>query len=129
MHKTALFATVFATLFAVPSLAQDIFIPPVTTANPGYLFPNDQYQRDRQSSGSSSGGSQQQSVDVDIAVDVELDAEAIARVQSGLEALVPEYHQRFQQDGEASANDWLRQKAFELGQIEAEHMKQRLGLD
>lgn len=128
MLKTVLIAALTA-IPAASVVAQDIFVPPVTTANPGYLFPNDQYQRDRQDAGSSADESQQQSVDADVPVEVELDAAARARVQSALEALVPEYHERFQRDGEVSANDWIRQKAFELGQIEAEHMKQRLGLD
>lgn len=36
-------------LFSPPGagMAQDIFVPPVTTADPGYLFPNDMYQRER----------------------------------------------------------------------------------
>jgi len=113
-------------LVIAPAASQDIFVLPVTAASPGYLFPNDQYQRDRQDAGSSGGAGQQHSAD--IRVDVELDATARARVQAGLEALVPEYHERFQRDGETSANAWIRQKAFELGQQEAEFMKQRLGL-
>lgn len=110
---------------SVPTVAaaQDIFVPPVTTADPGYLFPNDQYQRDRQSSGSSTSGQA-------APAQIELDAAAKARVQATLEAMVPEYHARAQRHGEESANRWIRQKAFELGQQEeAELMKQRLGLD
>lgn len=126
-HSCLAVLALFESLIAVPSFAQDIFVPPVTTASPGYLFPNDRYQRDRQEAGNSGSVPQHQSVDM--RVDVELDATARARVQAGLEPLVPEYHERFQRDGEVSANDWIRQKAFELGQIEAEHMKQRLGLN
>ncbi len=104
------------------AMAQDIFVPPVTTANPGYLFPNDQYQRDRQSSGS---GTSRQATPVEI----ELDAAAKARVRAALEALVPEYNARARRDGEESANRWIGQKAFELGQREAELLKQRMGMN
>lgn len=58
---------------------------------------------------------------------IELDDAAKARIQAALQALVPEYNRRARRDGEASANDWIRQKAFELGQREADIMKQRLG--
>ena len=36
-------------LFSLPGagMAQDLFVPPVTTAGPGYLFFNDMYQRGR----------------------------------------------------------------------------------
>lgn len=111
-------------LAAVPGtvMAQDIFVPPVTTADPGYLFPNDQYQRDRQSSDSAPSGQA-------APVEIELDAAAKARVQAAIEALVPEYNERARRDGEESANRWIGQKAFQLGQQEADLMKQRLGLD
>ncbi|WEK03440.1 MAG: hypothetical protein P0Y65_14715 [Candidatus Devosia phytovorans] len=111
-------------LVALPgtAMAQDIFVPPVTTANPGYLFPNDQYQRDRQNSGSTTSGQA-------APVEIELDAAAKARVQAAIEALVPEYNERLRRDGEESANRWIGQKAFQLGQQEADLMKQRLGLD
>ncbi|KKB07440.1 hypothetical protein [Devosia chinhatensis] len=61
------------------------------------------------------------------AQEITLDAEAEARIRRAVEALVPEYNRRLARDGETSANDWIRQKAFELGQREAELMKQRLG--
>lgn len=121
MFKTLVTAFVFASLSGA-AMAQDIFVPPVTTASPGYLFPNDQYQRERES-GSTSGSTQ------DAPVKTELDAAAQARVRVALEALVPEYNRRFQRDGEESANAWIGQKAFELGQQEADIMKQRMGLD
>ena len=113
-------------LFSVPGLAQaqDIFVPPVTTANPGYLFPNDQYQRNPQAPAASTGRP-----NVSVKTDVELDAAAQARIRAAVEALAPEYNQRRQRDGETRANDWIRQKAFELGQQEADAMKQRLGLE
>jgi len=63
------------------------------------------------------------------AQEITLDAEAEARVRRAIEALVPEYNRRLARDGETSANDWIRQKAFELGQREADLMKQRLGMD
>ena len=112
------------TLFALPgaAMAQDMFVPPVTTASPGYLFPNDQYQRDRESSGTSAPA---QSAPVEL----ELDVAAQARVKAAIEALVPEYNVRLQRDGETRANEWIGQKAFELGQQEADLMKQRLGMD
>jgi len=121
MRKSLAFAIVLVSL-AGAAMAQDIFVPPVTTANPGYLFPNDQYQRERESDGSSAPT---QSAPVEI----ELDAAAQARVKAAIEALVPEYNRRLQRDGETQANDWIRQQAFELGQHEADLMKQRLGLE
>ncbi len=127
-HSCYAVLALVGSLIAVPALAQDIFVPSMTTASPGYLFPNDQYQRDRQSAGSSSGGDQRQS-GLDAPAEIELDAEALARIEAALAALVPEYHERFWRDGEVSANDWIRQKAFELGQIEAEQMKEQLGLN
>ena len=63
------------------------------------------------------------------AQEVTLDAEAEARIRRAIEALVPEYNRRLARDGETSANDWIRQKAFELGQREADLMKQRLGME
>lgn len=109
-------------LFSLPvaGMAQDIFVPPVTTADPGYLFPNDQTQRE-------SGGAA--ALAQNAGVEIELDAAAQARVQAAVEALVPEYNVRLQRDGETRANDWIRKKAFELGQQEADLMKERLGLD
>lgn len=104
------------------AMAQDIFVPPVTTADPGYLFPNDQYQRDRQSAGGSTSVPAKP-------VEIELDAAAQARVRAAIQALVPEYQARAKRDGEESANRWIGQKAFELGQREADLIKQRLGLD
>ena len=111
-------------LFSLPGagIAQDIFVPPSTTADPGYLFANDMYQRERVSGGTTASA---QSAPVEI----ELDAAAQARVKAAIEALVPEYNMRLQRDGETRANDWIGQRAFELGQREAEIMKQRLGLD
>lgn len=111
-------------LFALPvaGMAQEMFVPPVTTASPGYLFPNDQYQRDRQSGGTSAPAQK-------APVEIELDAAARARVKAAIEALVPEYNRRLRRDGETRANDWIEQKAFELGQQEADLMKQRLGRD
>ena len=111
-------------LVALPGagLAQDIFVPPVTTADPGYLFPNDRYQRDRESGGVTAPAQSEP-------VGIELDAASQARVRAALEALVPEYNMRLRRDGEMRANDWIGQKAFELGQQEADLMKQRLGLD
>lgn len=63
------------------------------------------------------------------AQEITLDAEAEARIRRAVEALLPEYNRRLTRDGEVSANDWIRQKAFELGQREADLMKERLGLD
>lgn len=57
----------------------------------------------------------------------ELDAAAQARVRAAVRALVPEYNARARRDGEESANEWIRQKGFELGQQEAERMEQRRG--
>lgn len=109
-------------LVILPSLAvaQDIALPPVTTAEPGYLFPNDTSQRDRDILASSAQ---------DMLAEIKLDAAAQARVRAAVEALVPEYNIRLQRHGETRANDWIRQKAFELGQQEAELMKQRIGLE
>ncbi len=61
--------------------------------------------------------------------EITLDAEAEARIRRAIEALVPEYNRRLARDGEASANEWIRQKAFVLGQQEADLMKQRLVMD
>lgn len=113
---------IFLTSLRTAAMAQ------VTTASPGYLFPNDQYQRDRAGSGGMTT-EQPAPVDVDIKVEIELDAAAQARVRAAVEALAPEYNVRRQRDGEARANDWIRQKAFELGQQEAALMQQRLGLE
>lgn len=104
--------------------AQDIFVPPVTTADPGYLFPNDQYQRE--------GDSQTEpraprAPTQPAEAQIELDAAAQRRVRAAVQALVPEYNIRAARDGEASANEWIRQQAFQLGQQEAERMKQRGG--
>lgn len=121
MHKPLAIAIV---LFSLPTtgIAQDIFVPPVTTASPGYLFPNDQYQRDRESGG-------RPALTQNAPVEIELDAAAQARVQAAIAALVPEYNMRLQRDGETRANEWIRQKAFALGQREADLMKQRMELD
>jgi hypothetical protein len=97
-------------LFVLPVLAQEIFVPSVTTADP-------------------SAAGRQQAGGVEGSVAIEFDAEALARIDAALQVLVPEYHERLRRDGEASANDWIRHKSFELGQIEAERMKQRLGLN
>ena len=101
--------------------AQDVFVPSVTTANPGYLFPNDKYQRDRSNTGSK--GNRHATP-----AKLELDAKAQARVRKALEALTPEYRTRARRDGEESANRWIGKKAFELGQREADLMKKRLGI-
>lgn len=61
--------------------------------------------------------------------EITLDAEAQRRIERAITALVPEYNERLARDGETSANQWIRQKAFELGQREADLMKQKLGLD
>lgn len=92
--------------------AQDIFVPQVMTADPGMLFPN-----------------APRAVAQADAQEITLDAEAEARIRQAVEALVPEYNRRLARDGETSANDWIRQKAFELGQREADLMKQRLGME
>ncbi|KAA0971835.1 hypothetical protein FPY71_01510 [Aureimonas fodinaquatilis] len=106
---------------ATAAVAQDVFVPSVTTASPGYLFPNDQYQRNRQGSGSAKSRKSAP------AAQVQLDAAAQARVRAAVQALVPEYNARAKRNGENSANQWIRQKAFELGQQEAELMKRRQG--
>ncbi|WP_343315451.1 hypothetical protein AAIB41_11600 [Brucella sp. BE17] len=105
-----------------PVFAQDIFVPPVTTASPGYLFPNDQYQRDRENAGSSRTPKA-------APAQVELDDAAKARVRAAIQALVPEYNRRARRDGKESANRWIGQKAFALGQEEAKLMKKRRGID
>jgi len=121
MLKSLALAIVLVSLRGA-AMAQDIIVPSVTTADPGYLFPNDQYQRERES-GTASAPTQ------NAPKEIELDAAAQARVKAAIEALVPEYNRRLQRDGETQANDWIRQQAFELGQREADLMKQRLGLD
>lgn len=97
-----------------PAHARPALAVPLAAADPGHPFSIGTERRD---AGRSAGGSP------------ELDAVAVARVQSGLKALVPEYRARLTRDGEDSANEWIRQKAFELGQVEAEHMKRRLGMN
>ncbi len=113
---------VFIACLQGTALAQDVVVPSVTTAIPGYLFANDQYQRDLENAGRSSTGQA-------APAQIELDDAAKARVRAAIEALVPEYNMRARRDGEESANRWIGQKAFELGQQEAELMKQRLGIN
>lgn len=117
MQKLIVLAALAALM--APVQAQEVSVPSVTTASPGYLFPNDQYQR----------GSEQQSSQANAAsqTPIEFDAEARRRIEAAIKALVPEYQRRFERDGEQAANDWIRIKSFELGQQEADIMKQRLG--
>jgi hypothetical protein len=113
--KTLAIAIVLVGLPPSPvTVAQDVFVPPVTTADPGYLFANERSPRAHQS---------------DARTDLELDTEAQARIRAAVEALVPEYNARLERDGEDRANAWIRRKAFELGQREAELTRRRLGLD
>lgn len=42
-----------AILFPTASAHAQVTVPPVTTASPGYLFPNDRYQREREENRSS----------------------------------------------------------------------------
>ncbi|WP_112310274.1 hypothetical protein [Pseudogemmobacter bohemicus] len=48
-----------------------------------------------------------------------LDAAGKARVEARLHALEPEFWTRRSRDGEAAANEWLRQKAVEISREEA----------
>lgn len=114
--------TVLLAMFSLPmmasnGLAQEITVAQVTTANPGYLFPNDRYQRERQNTKKPSPPKLQQKRTTT------LDAAAQARVRRAVQALAPEYHRRAKRDGEQRANAWIRQKAFELGQQEAKRAK------
>lgn len=105
------------------SMAQEISVPSVTTASPGYLFPNDKYQRERQEK-------QRRKRKTDVpASQLKLDKAAHRRIQASIKALVPEYQLRAKRDGEVKANAWIRQQAFLLGQREAEKMKRRLRQD
>ncbi|MBP2302076.1 hypothetical protein [Azospirillum picis] len=124
MQKRILFISMLATSASLSAVAQEVSVPPVTTADPGYLFPNDQYQRGRQEKDrdrSRSGRSQSGQTGM-----IELDAAARARVEASIKALVPEYNRRAKRDGEVKANAWIRQKAFVLGQREADLMKERM---
>lgn len=122
MQKHILFVSLIAVFSSLSSTstAQDVFVPPVTTADPGYLFPNDQYQRSRQEKNQSRPRKPTQSGVI------ELDGAARARIQASLKALVPEYKRRAKRDGEAKANAWIRERAFMLGQREADIMKRRM---
>lgn len=113
---TAILAIVSLPMVASNSVAQDISIAQVTTADPGNLFANDKYQRNRKGSAKSSPPKLQQHRTT-------LDATAQARVRSAVRALAPEYHLGAKRDGEQSANAWIRQKAFELGQKEAKRAR------
>ncbi len=129
-------AVVMASSLPIVATAQDMSVPPVTTGSSGYLFPNDRYQREREAerkrptqaqkpSGGERQGSAQsrQSARADDAP-VQLDAAAQARVRASIEALVPEYNQRARRDGEAAANEWIRQQAFTIGQREGDIARQ-----
>lgn len=115
---TVLMAMVSVPMLVSNGFAQDITVAQVTTADPGYLFPNDKYQRNRQNSKKASPPQRQEKRTVT------LDAAAQARVRRAVQALAPEYHRRAKRDGEQRANAWIRQKAFELGQQEAKRAKQ-----
>lgn len=112
MFKTLTIALAILS-FPVASMAQESLAPPVSIAEPGR----------------SSAGDQQNSQVSQAPAKLELDAAAQARVRVAIEALVPEYHARVRRDGQESADRWIGQKAFELGQQEAELMKKRLGLN
>ncbi|MCX9000010.1 hypothetical protein NOF55_23195 [Rhizobiaceae bacterium BDR2-2] len=66
-------------LNAMPAAFQDIFVRPVTTADPGYLFPDDQYQRNRETSGRTESGAGGR------ATETKLDAAAQARGQKAFQ--------------------------------------------
>ncbi|MCJ8151756.1 hypothetical protein [Shinella sedimenti] len=114
--------SIVAGIWSLPlgGVAQEISVPSVTTASPGYLFPNDQYQRKRQQQVRKA-----RKADVP-ASQLKLDKAAHRRIQASIKALVPEYQRRAKRDGEVKANAWIRQQAFLLGQREAEKMKRRL---
>ncbi|ODS52744.1 MAG: hypothetical protein ABS40_17745 [Agrobacterium sp. SCN 61-19] len=116
---TVLLAMVSLPMMASNGLAHDMIVAQVTTADPGYLFPNDKSQRNRQNSKKPSPPKLQQKRTTT------LDAAAQARVRRAVQALAPEYHRRAKRDGEQRANAWIRQKAFELGQQEARRAKQK----
>lgn len=115
---TILLAMVSLPMMASNGLTHDMIVAQVTTADPGYLFPNDKYQRNRQNSKKASPPKLQQKRTTT------LDAAAQARVRRAVQALAPEYHRRAKRDGEQRANAWIRQKAFELGQQEGRRAKQ-----
>lgn len=48
-----------------------------------------------------------------------LDAAAKARVEAEVRKLEPEFWLRHSRDGEAAANEWLRQQALEISRREA----------
>jgi hypothetical protein len=109
-------------------VAAEVFVPPVTTGSSGYLFPNDQYQRERESQRTQQQAAPREQSNQQAAQngngEIKLDAAAQARVKAAIQALVPEYNQRTRRDGEASANEWIRQKAFVIGQQEGERARQ-----
>lgn len=120
---------------ALPTfVTAEVFVPPVTTGSSGYLFPNDKYQRERESQRNQQKAapreqSKQQSAQNanNSNGEIQLDAAAQARVKAAIQALVPEYNQRARRDGEASANEWIKQKAFVIGQEEGERARQSQG--
>lgn len=117
----------------LPAIASaQVPVPPVTTGSTGYLFPNDKYQRERQERARTNrtpsaetrerttprARTERAARPAD--APIELDAAAQARVRAAVQALVPEYHQRASRDGEASANAWIKQQAFVIGQREGD---------
>ena len=115
------FATALALLFVAPVVAQEMSIPPVTTANAGgYAQPlkvdTDRYdfeqrqkaRREGRRADTASPGARTGADAGSQPTQQEIDA-LMAR-------LAPEYRDRVRRDGEQSALVWLRQAAFEAGQ-------------
>lgn len=120
--RIALMSTSFAFVPVMVGVGQaQVSVPSVTTADPGYLFPNDRYQRQREQQRPSRQAQQSPRNDAP----VQLDEAAKARVRERVRGLTPEYHRRVARDGQAAADAWIRERGFEIGQDEGRRARQR----
>ena len=97
---TRLMLALTAALFANSAIVQDIFVPPVTTANPGYLFPNSPSDLDRHLTDDNSANE-------DAAPTQQIACEISMIPDADWAALHEEYALRSEQDGVDSAQMWV----------------------
>lgn len=110
--------TLAAGLMAPAAHAQDVsVVPPVTTADPGQLFPNDPLVRAADPGLNPQGPrpkATRASAPPAAAPGRTLQPDP-AKLEVYARTLRPEYDRRVKRDGQASADRWLRAVAHELG--------------
>lgn len=103
LRNISLGAGLMAAMLSVDVASAQVSVPSVTTANPGYLFPNDQYQRQREQARKKNRNAR--------------DQRALSRCT---EDLVPraeyrrmetQYRQKVVAEGKQSADRWSQQQA------------------